>query len=164
MSEPPYYRIQQKSFAVKHLPFIRHNFLALPDHRLEIHPGLKPRETVENYHGDGRVDIDRIVCKKCYNDMIDRAKSNTFFMPFFNCDTIAGQAVQTTFGWVIIPFIIGGILLKSIILISIALLLLLALILYNCYDFSHKTTKCEHVKNINSSKNLEVLRPSISFF
>lgn len=98
------YRIEQKSYPIHVVRgYLRHHYYLCneTDNHLEVHPGMDRIVVAENTYGTGRTERIYNACEKCAAKMINRLeKHNRFFNIFlWNCDCIAGQAVQTILLW-----------------------------------------------------------------
>lgn len=142
--------VMVKSYPIANWPFLRHWFLAFRD--IEWHPGTPTNPIFVPMNNYERGEIEKIyeLCDTCANNYL-RAKieqDKHFFLPFFNCDTMVGNRMETTLIFCIIIFFIFSIILPSIILFVMFLVSIVSLLSVNKFlsrkpEYIH----CVHIKH-----------------
>lgn len=140
--------IMVKSYPIANWPFLRHWFLSFRD--LEWHPGTpnNPVYVQKDYYECGEIEKIYELCDKCANCFLAAKieQDKHFFLPFFNCDTMVGNRMETTLIFSIVIFFMFSIILPSIILFVMFLVSVMSLLSVNKFlcrkpEYMH----CDHI-------------------
>lgn len=140
--------IMVKSYPITNWPFLRHWFLSFRE--LEWHPGTpnNPVYVQKDYYERGEIEKIYELCDMCANCFLEAKieQDKHFFLPFFNCDTMVGNRMETTLIFSIIIFFMFSIILPSVILFVMFLVSVMSLLSVNKFlcrkpEYMH----CEHI-------------------
>lgn len=137
-----------KSYSINDLPFLRHWYLAY--NNIEWHPGT-PNSAIyitPNTHGNGEIEKIYEYCTECADDMLQKniEYDKKFYLPFYNCDTMLGNCVETTMLLASLISLIIAIILKSIIVFIFFIICTLTLLTANKFLPRPPTfSVCKHI-------------------
>lgn len=140
-----------KSYSINELPFLRHWYLAY--NNIEWHPGT-PNSAVyvtPNSHGCGEIEKIYEYCTLCADDMFKQKieSDKQFYLPFYNCDTMLGNCVETCMILISLVSLCCSLLLKSI--IAFILFIICTITLLTANKFLHRSPTYEVCKHIDLS-------------